>query len=503
MKKILSVFIVLCLIGWTYFYIEYRKSEAVLEPHEVDKKFVSIKDNRFYVDGQPFYPKVINFVISLRVNDTAMWPAIYVGYGPNGLFPYDDKISSLKDLQAHLNLVKELGYNTVRLVGIGEPEVRDRTTGRINFKASFGNNHNYCLYLNNDNDYTKYLNALDDLMKEVENAGLKAILTTRLFKESHDTEINLEKITSHFKDNTSLLAYDFFNEPLYFDSLERKKEDVYYITLKWQKIAKKNDPNHLTTIGLANQRELFEWDPNLMNVDFISFHPYEFEKDQVRNEMYWYNRFVKKPWIIGETGIPADNDSVPYSDQVAFANKTMLQNYNCGGMGYSWWQFKDVDWKIYHQNFLGVLSWTGETKTRKGEIVNGTPKPVNKAINDFDVKQKKGKCECLSNYYNFNNHNKFRVTGKMVNEDGEPIEGGEILAWDEWWVNHHVTTTKPDGTFELYSEYSFYHWMVAGPLYDRIRGDYKPDTASIGSDGIPTLKMGTITLKKLNVSAVQ
>ena len=320
MKNIIGFFIVLCLIGVGYFYNEYQKSNSVLEPHEVDPKFVSIKNNQFYVDGKPFYPKVINFVISLRVNDTAMWPAIYVGYGPNGEFAYDDKISSLKDLQAHLNLVKDLGYNTVRLVGIGEPEVRDQATGRINFKASFGKNHNYCLYLNNDNDYTKYLNAVDELLLAVEKAGLKAIFTTRLFKESHDTEINLERITNHLKNNTTLLAYDFFNEPLYFDSLERKKEDVYYITLKWQKIAKKNDPNHLTTIGLANQRELFEWDPNLMNVDFISFHPYEFEKEQVRNEMYWYHRFVKKPWIIGETGIPADNDSVKYEAQIGRAH---------------------------------------------------------------------------------------------------------------------------------------------------------------------------------------
>jgi hypothetical protein len=45
--------------------------------------------------------------------------------------------------------------------------------------------------------------------------------------------------------------------------------------------------------------------------------------------------------------------------------------------------------------------------------------------------------------------------------------------------------------------------MVAGPLYDRIRGDFKPDTAYVGKDGIPTLRMGTIKLKKLNVSAVQ
>ena len=91
----------------------------------------------------------------------------------------------------------------------------------------------------------------------------------------------------------------------------------------------------------------------------------------------------------------------------------------------------------------------------------------------------------------------------MVDEDGKPIEGGEILAWDEWWINHHVTTTKPDGSFELYSEYSFYHWMISGPLFERVRGDMKPDTALIGKDGIPTIRLGTFELKRVNIPTLQ
>ena len=277
---------------------------------------------------------------------------------------------------------------------------------------------------------------------------------------------------------------------------------MYYITKRWQNIVKQHAPHQLTTIGLACQREVYEWDPNLMNVDFISFHPYEYEEDQVRNELYWYYKYVKKPWIIGETGIPSNNDSIPYENQVKFAEKTLLQNLNCGGMGYSWWQFKDVEWGGYHQNFLGVVNRDGETKTSKGETVPGTPKPVTKTIGQFNTAQKKGPCECLDNYYNFSSNNKFRVTGRLVDEDGKPLEGGGILAWDEWWINHHVTSTKPDGTFELYSEYKFYHWMVSATLHEMKRADMKPDTAIVGADGIPTIRLGTVELKRLNIPAL-
>jgi hypothetical protein len=493
-------FVIICsFVISSCFFGENNKSISSTSTAQVDPKFISIQNNSFYLEGKPFYPKIINFVVQLRFSETEMWPAISSSYSPNGSLPYNDRISSLKDLQAHLNLAKDLGYNTVRFVGIGEPEIRDRATGKMNFKASVGDNHNYPIYLESETDYSKYLNALDDLLNTAQNAGLKAIFTTRLFQEAPETELNLAKIARHMKDNTSLFAYDFFNEPLYFDSLERRKKDVYYITLKWQQIAKQNDPNHLTTIGLANQRELFEWDPNLLNVDFVSFHPYEYEKEQVRNEMYWYSHFVKKPWIIGETGISADNDSVTYQDQADFAQKTLQQNYNCGGIGYSWWQFKDVDWKHFHQDFLGVVSLKGTTNTTKGEIVYGTPKPINKVIQEFDVSQPKGVCECFPNYYNFSNNSKFRVTGKMVDNDDNPIEGGEILAWDASWINHHVTTTKADGTFELYSEYEFYHWMVSAPFFDRVRGDMNPSVAYVGADGIPTISLGTLQIERVDI----
>lgn len=499
MKNILAAFVVLITFGLVYFYIDAGKKSIVPDPNHIhDERFVYIKNNQFISEGKPFFPKVINFVVSLRIKDNIMWPSVYTGYVPQKTFHSEDSTFCMNELRETMQLIKDLGYNTVRLTGIGEPNIINNNTNRINFRANSGTNNNYTISLNTEEQYKQYLNAVDMLLGAVGRAGLKAIFTTKLFKESPDTEKHLIKLTEHLKDNTTIMAFDFFNEPLYFDSLARKKEDVYYITKRWNNIQKKYAPDHLSTVGLACQREIFEWDPNLVNVDFLSFHPYEYEPDQVRNEIYWYHTFVKKPWILGETGVPSNNDSIPYSAQVSFARKTIQQTYNCGGMGYSWWQYKDVQWGGYHQDYLGVMNTNGTTLNSLGQVVHGTPKPVNDEIKKFDATQKKGPCECPSNYYNFSSNNKFRLRGSLLEMDGTPIEGGGILAWDEWWVNHYFTTTKPDGSFELYSDYPFYHFMVSSTLHEMIRKDIKPQNAKI-VDGIPTIELGEFRLMELDL----
>lgn len=501
MKIIAAIFISLCLIGIAAVHelSDMNHLDANI-PKTAPEKYVKISDNRFTIGDSLFYPMVINFPVTLRAGDSYMWPAVYNGYLPNHTYSSDIPDSNMNELRAHFQLIRDMGYNSVRLVGIAEPEVIDRNTGRICFKVDRPNNEGVSLFLKSEKDYRLYFDAIETLLRIMDECGLKAILTTKVFRESPQTEAFLARLTRRLSEQTSILAFDFFNEPLYFDSLDRKdKSDVYYITKRWQQIAKHNSPHHLTTIGLACQREIFEWDPNLMNVDFISFHPYEYEPDQVRNELYWYNRFVDKPWIIGETGIPADNDSIPYQKQVDFALKTLRQNLNCGGMGYSWWQFKDVDWGSFHQNHLGVVNTKGFTFNSLGEKVHGTPKPVNTVIRQFDALQRKGTCDCPPNYYNFGAHRSFRLSGRLTDEDDRPLEGAGILAWDEWWINHHFTTTKADGTFELYSEYPFYHWMVSGTRHEMIRKDCEPDKAIRTRDGIPTIDLGTIPLRRLNI----
>ena len=94
------------------------------------------------------------------------------------------------------------------------------------------------------------------------------------------------------------------------------------------------------------------------------------------------------------------------------------------------------------------------------------------------------------------------LTGKVVDENGLAIEGAGVLAWDEWWINHYFTTTKPDGTFAIYSDYAFYHWMVSPTNYNMIRSDINPDTARM-VNGTKTINLGELEFKKLDFKSLR
>ena len=110
------------------------------------------------------------------------------------------------------------------------------------------------------------------------------------------------------------------------------------------------------------------------------------------NEIYWYTQNVDKPWVIGETAVPADNDSVPYSNQVEFARKTLQMACDCGASGYAWWQFKDVQWSKFHPRYMGVLSMDGSSTNSAGAEVHGATKPVGNWFKQQNVKPEKDGC---------------------------------------------------------------------------------------------------------------
>lgn len=458
-----------------------------------NKTLPYINNNNFYVEGKKYYPIVLNYIVSYQTDGKDYWGTPTVDYGTF----YHSKAASHKALSAQFDLIKELGFNTIRIVGIGEPNI-DKKLGTLSFRLKMSETADTLIYLDNIHAYKNYFNAIDDLLKLAQQSGLHIILLTKLSSNHVSSNYHLKKITQRFKNNKTILAFDFFNEPLYFDSPEKEKKEVRTIVKKWQQTVKNADNNRLTTIGLEGVREIFRWDPNILPVDFISYHPYEYEPEQVRNEIYWYGKYTKKPWIIGETAIPADNDSIPYEKQSQFGKKTIQQTFNCGGIGYSWWQYKDVEWGFYHANFMGIVNKDGETKTSTGKIVNGTPKPIANEFTNIDIKANSDSCLCLNNYYNYSESDSFRIVGVMIDKKNNPIEGGVVLAWNEDWTHSYHTITKKDGSFELLGSYPFYHWMASATEYIMIRGELNPDTALI-QNKMPTIKLGKLKIKTLDL----
>jgi hypothetical protein len=146
---------------------------------------------------------------------------------------------------------------------------------------------------------------------------------------------------------------------------------------------------------------------------------------------------------------------------------------------------------------LGVVNRKGETQTKnKNIVIKGSVKPVVEEFRKFNPYAKKYRCLCLSNYYNYSQYKDYRVIGVLSDENNKPIQGGVILAWNQYWSHSFHTVTKPDGSFELYGNFPFYHWMASATEYSMIRGDFT-DTAKIYPDKIPTLNLGKLELNKL------
>src|SRR5690606_39417803 len=96
---------------------------------------------------------------------------------------------------------------------------------------------------------------------------------------------------------------------------------------------------------------------------------------------------------VGGPSSPAGNGSGPYADQLALERKTLAPTAAWGGIGYSWWQFKDVRWGKFHADHMGVMDRHGWTAAGPGlPPVEGTIKPVASAFMGFDPDSVQGSC---------------------------------------------------------------------------------------------------------------
>jgi hypothetical protein len=466
--------------------------------HRAPAQFVQLENGRFVDQGKPFFPIAVNYIMHLQFNDSTCWAAPFRNYEKNDRFRYDRKDSTHLLVKAEFELIRNMGFNSVRITNLASDMELHGDSLFPWLPAQYGWGKD-SLYPLTGELAKRYFDAVDELVALAEETNLKLIILVKLFPGQPTYLQQALKLADRLHDRPGVMAYDLFNEPLYFDIHDRPKREVHELVEHWQKLFKEHAPNQLTTIGLVGVPEVFAWDPNVLDVDFISFHPYEYEPNQVLSELYWYGEQVDKPWIIGETSLPADNDSVPYADQLAFARQTLAQTKACGGIGYSWWQFKDVRWGRFHSDYMGVLSQEGTTAVSTGlPIVDGTVKPVVEAFREFVPNASAGTCEKPSTYYNFSSLHGARLTGKLLDRERKPIEGGVVLAWNEHWTRSYYTTSKADGSFELYGDFRFHHWMVSATRYSMERGDCAPNAFLTGKDGVPTYFLGELELQHVD-----
>src|SRR6056297_15688 len=274
------------------------------------REFVELEGDGFSYREKPFFPLMINYILEMRQINGEYYLAPLKEYDTAGVFESKTREELKAECRGQLQIMKDMGFNSLRIC---MDRVKKDQRGHYYPTDSAGTI--IPLYLNSSTD--KILSAFEFYIQIAAEMDMKIMWLLKPPIDSKDLWRFSENLLDRFSNEPAIFAYDFFNEPLYFD-IQRKadKKNVIGLVDSWRDLMESEAPKQLFTLGLSEPIEVFRWDPSLLDVDFISFHTYH--PTRSLSEIYWYSNYGDKPWMVGETGLQADGDSISYKDQVLF-----------------------------------------------------------------------------------------------------------------------------------------------------------------------------------------
>ena len=406
----------------SYSRLLFKDNEPIIQPITDStaeaNPYVTLQDGHFVLNGERWFPFMLNY--KAFISDGEVVPAPwYTG----------------RNVREHFDTIASWGFNAVRV----------------------------CLdAMNEGGDTAAMYSATHRMVQQADSAGLRVMLLIKPPFKGYwrDYAIGLMR---RLADLPALWAYDLMNEPLYFDpDPTRKKLDAVKQVREWRGLVRYYAPHQLFTVATAEPIEVFEWDPAMLPVDFIEMHTYH--PLRVQAEMWWYSHYCGKPWMVGETGLPADGDSVPYEAQGGF----MLETYDYakfhGAIGYGWWEFQDCPEGVnFEAQYTGLRDRNGNRK-----LAADMPNYFKYICLGFETDED---LVPPANYYNMLAYQNLAVTGKVTDKKGRPIEGAVVRGWNEDWSVGMNTYTDSTGSFRLVSNDICTHFEISAPRYSREKFD--------------------------------
>lgn len=427
--------------------------------------FIYLKENKFQHRGEDFFPMMLNYVVSFQTDEKGNFIiAPDKHYDSVNYVEAWGKEAVTEQIGGHFQLISELGFNTLRIC-----------FDRINCdeRGYYYQTDRRKFYINEKRNEEAIFKGIENLLDNARRHQLRVMLLIAPPMESSQLKQFTINMLQHFSDNPTLFAYDFMNEPLYFDPVPlRSKKDAQRLVTGWKKMMTQYAPKQLFTIGFSEPLEVFEWDPAELPVDFVEFHTYH--PLRVPSEIYWYSHYVGKPWMIGETGLPADNDSISYIEQAEFMQQAYQLVRDAGGCGFGWWEFQDIPRGNFEAQFTGLLNHEGRTTTADGQhVIHGSLKPAANIIKELANYQPQ-KQKRPVNYYNMLGYKNICITGTILDmRTRKPIEGAVIRGWNEYWSVGMNTFTDENGRFTLYSNDECTHFEISAPHCNKLKFNKK------------------------------
>ncbi len=477
--------------------------------------YFTIKGKLFYdPQGQAFYPLIINYSCDVTydhsnanptANDLFISPLWGYGINKDG---YDcNDLQSCVHTQIHNDFIKikSMGFNTIRLNGVGFCKNIDAIGGVINPVNSYDNLFTFPQFRimppYNTGNAQIVFDLLSEVLQEAEACSLAVLLnenyqgyiilpTPNWQANVDDYAEYLKEKAKYFKNFHNLLAYEILHEPNFYVSPIRtpSKFEVCNHFAKWYDSVKDNDPNHLITYG-GLIGDVFAWDPAVSKADFYAPHLYStwgegevpatgtydltITQNRLQGYLYYLNKTATKPWVVGETGFSAIDDDAGYtttgqdvppfvdgtiSEQADYAVNSKNWVRDCDASGYGWWNFQENNWYTSYQDGFGLLRH-GDI-SQSGNAKNASTKFANYLTNNQAPAPVLSSCVKPANYYDpYNieaNHPGFpnTITGYVKNmETNEFIPNAFILAGTLYDYTNPIT---PNVSFEGYYSQNTY-----------------------------------------------
>ncbi len=325
-------------------------------------QFYYMKNGKVFYKGEEIFLKTCNYV--LRFHRKTENNQLLVGPSGNYFNNWDANYPTTQDgltkyLHAHFSLIKQMGFNSIRLMHTAvEPRypsvngelaykvwAKDTiaypitASNRIFLKDAIGYDAWYYYENADGQNLIDYKNAMKLVFDAAHSYDLKIIWVTGsdcqyytgnkqynslLMPLGNNVTNNyiafLNNIASEFKEHPALFAYDLFHELLSFNNVEYSgahdlipQIGIAEVVKTINQEVKETDPNHYTTAGLFGLNQYFALGIKpFYYCDFLNFHTYD-------NGFFYYLKpeklgaYIKQncihfstltcPWMIGEIGI--------------------------------------------------------------------------------------------------------------------------------------------------------------------------------------------------------
>ena len=427
---------------------------------------VTLRGKDFYIGNEKFYPMVMNYCIDWVLKGEDFFHSPHHGYGATNGYECNSLSTCSAQLQTDFNYIAGMGFNALRIMGLSP---RYFSGQGLTFQHYPWPLQYFPVdpYNNSDPGLLVMLSTYDKILELAHTASLKVIFMLPGGSKTLDaTEIGLKNhflaVVSSYLSSSSysntLFAYDLINEPGYvINNPYKTKQEACEIVSTWYDIIKANDPQRLVTVGNYNIDDIFTFDPSILKVDFNSVHYYphfksyedrtdptiqQMARQRTANTLYWFNQASIVPWIVGETGFTASAShgiasglNGTLADQGDYVQYTLDAICNCGGSGFSWWQYQDVWWGTPKEDFLGLLERANTPKpsAEKQPAVNHIRNYVPRTTGACPV-DRTDTFNASKTYYNHYRYeysaNDPKIIKRHVKDtDGNPIKDAVVRVW--------------------------------------------------------------------------